>query len=208
MSFDKPCFISLRNTTSCFIVFLAVLPWSQQKGWLYAPASVSSVSFWCKPTFPCSGLTSLVRVAVGSACWLLVVPACTVLQSGGCQVSPAATTRHGHAWAEWEEMPVCEERKGTDHKPVPVFFHPSLLEQKPFWTRNANIAPHLGPDCANGLCLCDEYLGSSSRTWASAPRSWKPVPCLTRIHLMKLKSNKISYITQDYYFLPHCVFIL
>lgn len=62
---------------------------------LYAPASVFSVSglsFWCKSTFLCSGLTSL----VGSSCWLLVIPAHTVVWSGGCQVSPAATTRHGH----------------------------------------------------------------------------------------------------------------
>lgn len=119
-----------------------------------------------------------------------------------------ATTHHEHVWAEREEMSVYKEWKCTDHKPVLVFFHTSIPEQKWFWTKNANITPPLGPDCANGLCLHDEYFRSSFRTWASAPRSWKPVPCLTRIHLMKLKTNKISYITQDYYFLPHCVFIL
>lgn len=116
------------------------------------------------------------------------------------------TTGHGHVWAEQEELSVCKEQKCTDQKPV--FFHTSILEQKWFWTKNTNITPRLGPGCANGLCLHDEYFRSSFRTWASAPRSWKPVPCLTRIHLMKLKSNKISCITQDYYFLPHCVFIL
>ena len=82
-----------------------------------------------------------------------------------------------------------------------------------FWNRN-DSEPKMPTSLlvwvqtVNGLCLHDEYFRSSFRTWASAPRSWKPVPCLTRIHLMKLKSNEISYITQDYYFLPHCVFIL
>lgn len=115
---------------------------------------------------------------------------------------------HGQVQAEQEETSVHKEWERTDHKPVLVFFHTSVPEQKWLWTTNADTTPRLGPDWANGLCLHDEYLRSSFRTWASAPRSWKPVPCLTRIHLMKLKSNKISYITQDYYFLPHCIFIL
>lgn len=70
MSFEKPYFISLRNNTSCFIMFPDVLQQSQQKR-INASVSLSSVShlsFQCKHTFLCSDFTSFFHDVVGSAC--------------------------------------------------------------------------------------------------------------------------------------------
>lgn len=141
MIFDKPSFITVRNSSSYIIVFLDSLHCSQRKG-RHPPTSVSSVlslSFWFEPTFLCCGSASLVSTAVGSACCqqqhpvglvlgapslqaadkaLLLTPACPTLQRDH-QVSPAGLG--------------CQSvRKGK--APTMSLYLPSLMHL--FWSRN------------------------------------------------------------------------